>query len=186
MASNSPEKRPKSYQYCNAINCSNRSTRDVYSRTGEYVRFHRFPYPQKKRKLCLKWIAHVRRADLNISNPQAYACPTNIAQSSLMPNATPTLITCPNPSSITLKRPRPCDRSTALPAKKRKLMTPEAGSEASDDVHPMEEFHPPPTPPPSLDMSKNFKEHDRLAQVLTDLITLRSQYQAQSQKLNRL
>ncbi|ELU13349.1 hypothetical protein CAPTEDRAFT_186023 [Capitella teleta] len=51
MASNSPEKRPKSYQYCNAINCSNRSARDVDSRTGEYVRFHRFPDPQKKRKL---------------------------------------------------------------------------------------------------------------------------------------
>ncbi|ELU12001.1 hypothetical protein CAPTEDRAFT_215130 [Capitella teleta] len=100
-----------------------------------------------------------------------------------MSNATPTLITCPNPS-ITPKRPQPRDRSTALPAKKRKLVTPEAGSEASDDVHPMEEL--PPLPPPPLDMSKNFKEHDRLAQVLTDLITLRSQYQAQSQKLNRL
>jgi hypothetical protein len=66
-------------------------------------------------------------------------------------------------------------------------MTPEAGSKASDDVHPPPPPPPPtPTPPPSLDMSKNFKEHDRLAQVLTDLITLRSQYQAQSQKLNRL
>ncbi|ELT88807.1 hypothetical protein CAPTEDRAFT_184984 [Capitella teleta] len=141
----------------------------------------------------------VWRADLNISNvkhkficsihfePQTYACPTNIAQSSLMPNATPALITCPNPS-ITPKRRRPRDRSTAPPAKKRKLMTPEAGSEASDDVHPMEELPPPPTPTPSpsLDMSKNFKEHDRLAQALTDMTALRSQHQAQSRKLNRL
>ncbi|ELT88808.1 hypothetical protein CAPTEDRAFT_184985 [Capitella teleta] len=182
-----------------AAKLSNRSARDVDSRTGEYVRFHQFPDPQKKRELCLKWIAHARRADLNISNvkhkficsihfePQTYACPTNIAQSSLMPNATPALITCPNPS-ITPKRRRPRDRSTAPPAKKRKLMTPEAGSEASDDVHPMEELPPPPTPTPSpsLDMSKNFKEHDRLAQALTDMIALRSQYQAQSRKLNRL
>ncbi|ELU10256.1 hypothetical protein CAPTEDRAFT_201233 [Capitella teleta] len=76
----------------------------------------------------------------------------------------------------------------SLPAKKRKLMTPEAGTEASDDVLPMEELPPlpPPLPPPPLDMSKNFKEHDRLAQALTDLTALRSQYQAQSQKLNRL
>ncbi|ELU17161.1 hypothetical protein CAPTEDRAFT_186440 [Capitella teleta] len=141
---------------------------------------------------CLKWIAHVSNVKHKFIcsihfEPQTYACPTNIAQSSLMPNATPALITCPNPS-ITSKRPRPRDRSTALPAKKLKLMTPEAGSEASDDVHPMEELPPlpPPTPPPSLDMSKNFKEHDRLAQALTDMTALRSQYQAQSRKLNRL
>ncbi|ELU05168.1 hypothetical protein CAPTEDRAFT_214670 [Capitella teleta] len=161
MASNSPEKRPKSYRYCNAIKCSNRSARNVDSRTGEYVRFHRFPDPQKKRELDIKLLS-------------VHHCSTV----SLTHQGSPTELSVTE--CITLST------AWAPPAKKRKLMTPEAVSEASDNVHPMVELPPPPTPPPSLDMNKNFKEHDRMAQALTDLTALHSQYQAQSRKLNRL
>ena len=105
----------------------------------------------------------MRRADLNLSNVKpkkicsvhfevkAYNCPTDIANSTLIPNALPTLVTCPNPPKLeySCSRPAPKDRSSVSPhrpCKRRKKLFDDASTPKdqeqplpSPDLHQVEQ-----------------------------------------------
>ncbi|ELU14754.1 hypothetical protein CAPTEDRAFT_209975 [Capitella teleta] len=215
MANNSSfneRKASKSYRYCNAINCGNRSERDIDDRTRQYVRFHRFPNPQSKLELCLKWITNCRRGDLDLKNVKhkylcsthfktsAYACPTDIAQSSLMEGAVPTVFHCPKPPpSRTPKRPPPRKRLRISPTKKKKRLpdaedipNPDAqdipNHTGQDEVSSQLDASPmlPPSPAPRHFQNELDSANKKLALVQKDLTTLRSVHYIQTRKVNRL
>jgi len=111
--------------YCCVINCSNHAKK-VDPRTGQRVKMHKFPNSIKERDRCLKWIHNLRRADLNLNNVRAklvcsvhfkqsiYNCPSDIANSRLLPGAVPELVDCPNtpkPKQKPQKKPRKPVRS---------------------------------------------------------------------------
>ena len=164
---------------------------------------------------CMKWIVNVRRDDLNLSNvkhkylcsthfeTRAYVCPTDIAQSSLVEGAFPTLFQCPNPPpSLTPKRPPPRERSTLPPPKKRKKSLFDF-CDTSPDQDQLNEDPEPGTQnlettdsstsllvPSSSAFSKLQEELDsvkgKLAQTQKDFTTFRSAHYLKMRKMDRL
>ena len=79
-----------------------------------------------------KWVINTRCKDLTAENVgvrricsvhfecKAYNCPKDIAQSSLLPTAVPTIVDCPNPPEpIEGKRKPPRERPAPVPKKRR-------------------------------------------------------------------